>query len=331
MDVLDGAHVQAACGLHRYDERLVAVDLAGDDGLLLIAAGHAARNRDRPLAGAHVILLDQLFGVLAGFVEADEAVALELRLLETLQNQVLLQREVQNQAVLVPVLGNMAHARVAALPDGGVGDIVPTEGDLAAGRLFQPGQGIDQVGLAVAVDARDAHDLARAGGEGNVLHGIALVQAGGHAQMLHSQHGVGGLCRVLLHHQLHGTADHHAAQFLLRGGGGVYRAHVAALAQHRHAVGNLHDLVELVGDEQNALALLGQPPHDLHQLFDFLRGEHGGGLVKDEHLVIAVEHLENLHALLHAHGDVLDFGVQIHLEAIALAQGKHLFPRGLAA
>ena len=42
-------------GLHRYDERLVAVDLAGDDGLLLIAAGHAARNRDRPLAGAHAV------------------------------------------------------------------------------------------------------------------------------------------------------------------------------------------------------------------------------------------------------------------------------------
>ena len=43
----------------------------------------------------------------------------------------------------------------------------------------------DQVGLAVAVDARDAHDLARTGGEGNILYRIALVQAGGHLSLIH--------------------------------------------------------------------------------------------------------------------------------------------------
>ena len=257
--------------------------------------------------------------------------ALKLRLLKALQHQVLLQREVQNQAVLVPILRNMAHAGLAAVLDRGMGDIMSAKGDPAAGGLLQPGQGVDQIRLAVAVNACNTHDLPRTGGKGNILHRIVLGQAGGNAQMFHCQHGLSGPGRVLLHHQLHGAAHHHAAQFLLRGGGGVHRAYVAALAQHRHAVGYLHDLIELVRDEQNALAFPGQPPHDLHQLFDFLWSEHGGGLVKDKHLIIAVEHFENLHTLLHAHGDILDFGVQVHFQAVALAQGKHLFPRRLAA
>ena len=81
-----------------------------------------------------------------------------------------------------------------------------------------------------------------------------------------------------------------------------------------------------MGNKQDALALPGQPPHDLHQLFDLLRGQHGGGFVKDQHFVVAVEHFKNLHALLHAHGDVFDFSVQIHLQAVAFGQLLHLFP-----
>ena len=280
VDVFDRAHVQAARGLDGDDERLVAVDLAGDDSFLLVAAGHAAGNGHRPLAGAHVKLLDELFGIFSGLIKANEAMALELRLLKALQNEVLLQRKVQNQAMLVSILGNVAHARVAAVANGRVGDVVAAEGDLAAGGLFKPRQGVDQIGLAVAVDACDAYDLARARGERNVLHSVVLVQAGGHPQILHLEHGLGGPGGAFLHHQLHGAAHHHAAELLLRGGGGVHRTHVATLAQHRYAVGHLHDLIELVGDEQDALAFPGQPPHDFHQLLNLLRGEHGVGSSK---------------------------------------------------
>ena len=62
-----------------------------------------------------------------------------------------------------------------------------------------------------------------------------------------------------------------------------------------------------------------------HQLIDLLRREHGGGLVEDQDLVVAVEHLQDLHALLHADGDVFDLGVQVDLQAVLLRQGLHLF------
>ena len=64
------------------------------------------------------------------------------------------------------------------------------------------------------------------------------------------------------------------------------------------------------------LPSLAKLPHDLHQLVDLLRGQHGGGLVKDQNLIVPVEHLQDLHSLLHTHGDILHLGVQIHRESL---------------
>ena len=58
--------------------------------------------------------------------------------------------------------------------------------------------------------------------------------------------------------------------------------HALALAQNCTAVCHSHDLVELVGNEQDGLALLLEPAHDLHQFVDLLRGQHSGGFVKDQ-------------------------------------------------
>ena len=78
-----------------------------------------------------------------------------------------------------------------------------------------------------------------------------------------------------------------------------------------------------MADEQDALAFRRQVPHDLHQLVDFLGRQHGGGLVKDQYFVLAVQHLEDLGALLHAHGDIADLGVGVHLQAVFFAQLDH--------
>ena len=186
---------------------------------------------------------------------------------------------------------------------------------------------MDELGLAVAVDARDAHDLARAHLKAHVVHRVVLVAAlAGHGEMLHLEHGLAGLGGLLDHFQLHGAAHHHVGEGLLVRFAGVHGADVLALAQNGDPVGHSHDLVELVGDEQDALAFLGKLPHGVHQLVDLLGGEHGGGLVENEDLIVAVEHLQDLHALLHANGDVLHLGIQVNFEAVFFAQGLHLRP-----
>ena len=68
--------------------------------------------------------------------------------------------------------------------------------------------------------------------------------------------------------------------------------------------------------------------HDVDELGDLLRGEGGGGLVEDQDVRAAVERLEDLHALLHADGDVLNFGVGVDGQPVALGDLHHIFARG---
>ena len=66
--------------------------------------------------------------------------------------------------------------------------------------------------------------------------------------------------------------------------------------------------------------------HDLDQVVGLLRGEHRGGLVEDEHLGVADQRLDDLHALLDPDREVLDERVRRHLEAVALGDLLHLAP-----
>ena len=229
----------------------------------------------------------------------------------------------------MPVLGDVAHI-FAAAADGGVRDRLAAEGDGAAGDLIKAGQAVDELSLAVAVDAGNADDLARTHGKRHVVHGVALVQVRQDAQVLHMQNLLAGAGRRLVDDELHGAADHHVRQLLLVRVAGVDGADALALAQDGDAVGHGHDLIELVRDEEDGLALARKLLHRGHELVDLLRGEHGGRLVENEDLIVAVEHLEDLDTLLHADGDVLDLGVEVDLQAVFFRELLDLFARFLA-
>ena len=144
-----------------------------------------------------------------------------------------------------------------------------------------------------------------------------------HAHVLDIQDHLAGGDLRLVHVEVHVAAHHHGGELLHGHVLGLHGADVLALSQHAAPVGHGHDLGQLVADEQDALALGGQVLHDLHQLVDLLGRQHGGGLVEDQDLVVAVEHLEDLGALLHADGDVRDLRVRVHLQAIALGELDH--------
>ena len=148
VDMLNGTHVQAAGGLHGNEQLGIPVDLTGNDRLLLVATGHAAHDGGAVLAAAHVVLCDQPVGVLTHFIRTDEAALLELRLPVALQHHVVFQAVIQHQTVLVAVLRDMAHAVLGALADGGMGNVLAIQRDLAVGQLFQTGQAVDKLGLA---------------------------------------------------------------------------------------------------------------------------------------------------------------------------------------
>jgi hypothetical protein len=96
-----------------------------------------------------------------------------------------------------------------------------------------------------------------------------------------------------------GAADHQLGDADHRGGLGIERAHDLPVAQHGDVVGDLEDLVEPVGDEQDPHALARERAHDAEELGGLALGEHRGGLVEDQEpdaaLVDLARDLDELH------------------------------------
>src|SRR5439155_11488997 len=88
-----------------------------------------------------------------------------------------------------------------------------------------------------------------------------------------------------------------------------------ATADDRDPVSDLQDLVELVADEDDAGALRREPPEHGEDLLGLLRREHGGGLVEHDDVRVAVERLEDLHALLPPNRKAGDSQIGIDLGA----------------
>ena len=116
------------------------------------------------------------------------------------------------------------------------------------------------------------------------------------------------------------AADHEVGQVLAGGALGVQRLDGLAVAQDGHLVGDAHDLAHLVRDEDDRLALGGEGVDDVEQALDLDVGEDGGGLVENDEVRAADEHLHDLHALLHADGHLGDLLVKVHLEAVAVCE-----------
>ena len=130
--------------------------------------------------------------------------------------------------------------------------------------------------------------------------------------------------------QLHVATDHQVRELLAGRGLGVGRAGHPAAAQDRDLVRDLEDLVELVGDEDDRRAGLREAADDAEQLLRLERREHGGRLVEDEDVALAVERLEDLDPLAHADGQVLDLRVGVDVEVVVLGELDDALAGGLA-
>ena len=97
-----------------------------------------------------------------------------------------------------------------------------------------------------------------------------------------------------------------------------------AVAHDRHAVHDVLQLLQAVGDVHDALALGAQTADDAEQLVDLLGGQRRGGLVHDEDAGVGGQRLGDLHHLLLGHLQGADHrgGIQLDVQAL-----EH--PRGL--
>ena len=122
VDILDSAHVQAARRLDRHEQLGVLVDLAGHDGLLLVAAGHAAGHGDGPWPQRTSYWSMSRWAYLRMLSRRRKpALSVKLRLEVALEHQIVLQRVVQHQTVLMTVLGDVGHAHAGCACEWGRG------------------------------------------------------------------------------------------------------------------------------------------------------------------------------------------------------------------
>ena len=132
--------------------------LAGEQDLLHVPPGQCPRAR---LDGgaAYVEAPYQLLGALADRSLADPPVAPERRLADPLQEDVQRHAQFRDDAFAQPVVGEVAQSELFTLDHVQVPNRRTKEADLAAIELSLSADGLRERALAVAVDARDAHDL----------------------------------------------------------------------------------------------------------------------------------------------------------------------------
>ena len=315
VDELDGPHVHPAGGLGGEEELEGPGELPGDDDLLLVAAGEGLHGGVHG-GGADVELLDGAAGVGLDLAQPQGRAAGEAVVAVEVQHEVLGDGERAHEPVRGAVLRDEAHAGVEDLAHGLPEQLRAAQPDRAGGPLPQAEDRLGQLRLAVALHAGHREDLPAGHVEPDVVEQLHAVVRD-HGEPGDLQGPLPRLGLALGDGQGHVPAHHEGRELGGRGLRGRL-AHHPAPADHRDDVGDRLDLPQLVGDEQDRLPGPAQLAHDLEQLVGLPGREHRGGLVEDEHLRLPHEGLDDLDALLHAHGQVLDHGVRVHVEAVAL-------------
>ncbi len=92
------------------------------------------------------------------------------------------------------------------------------------------------------------------------------------------------------------------------------RADGLAVAEHRELVGDLEQLVHLVRDVDDALALLAQLANDAEQMVDFDIAQRRRRLIHDEHLGVERHGLRDLDHLAACHRQRAHFGLRVDVD-----------------
>ena len=225
--------------------------------------------------------------------------------------------ERHDEADAVAILRHMAdadetlRARVALH----VRQQLAVDEDLAGAGRAHASERFEELRLAVACDAGDAEDLAFPQDEGDAVDANDPPVVAHHevSRLERDPPRMGG---ALVDLQDHLAPDHRVGELRRRGLVGIEgRDHLAA-PHHRHAVGQAHDLAQLVGDEDDRLALALEHPEHLEQLVGLGRRQHRGRLVEHQDVRAAHQRFQDLDPLLQADRQFADDGVRIDLEAV---------------
>ena len=236
-----GADVDAAGRLVEDQQARLRGQPFGEDDLLLVAARQRA---DHLLDAGHLDV--ELVGVVARDLALPRRVHEEPReeARQDRQRHVLGDREIEDEALLVAVLGQVGDARVHRGRWAGEADGPAVQPDLAAIALVDAEQDPGDLRPAGADEPGQPDDLAVPDVEGDV------AEDAGPGQALDLEEDLADR-RLDLGEERHAPADHVPDEVGGREVGRRRRDDVLAVAEDRRPVAQLEHLVEPVADEQD--------------------------------------------------------------------------------
>ncbi len=205
-------------------------------------------------AAAHVELLQEPGGALDQAPRPKPAEARVRRPVEVVERDVLGERELEHEPAplassgMWPTPASRMRCVLAAR------EVTPGDREAAALERAQARQRLDELRLAVAVDAGDADDLTGADLERDAAHRVELAIVE-HVEILDLEQRLAGHRSGLLDAQENVATDHQARELRLGRTRGGQRLDLLPAPEHRDAVGDLEHLVQLVADEDDRHAL----------------------------------------------------------------------------
>ncbi len=317
-----GADIDATGRVGGDQQDRIAAHLAADDQLLLIASGQCP-GQGVDAGGTDVVVVDDPLRVLAGAGPVDPWTFDNRRPRLVAEDAVFPERRVEQQPVTVPVLGDVADAGLAELARMPVGDILGPERDRAGGGDAHPHDGLDELRLAIALDAGDAEDLALADRERDVREEVA-AEFIGQRDVLQVELDVIGDGRLGRLRRGKLRPDHELGELALGRGMRVSRAYRRATAHDGDVIGDREDFVELVRDEEDRVAVGLELTQVVEQGVDLLRNQDSGRLVEDDDAGAAIEHLGDLEPLPVGDTELLDQHIGLEAEAEAFGDRRDL-------
>ena len=232
---------------------------------------------------------------------------------------------VQHQALAPAVVRYIAHAAPDAAPNAAAFQLQAVCGNAALRKGHVAKDGARRVALALALQAAQAHDFARAHAEAYV------AQPAGNAQVFHAEQRIAkGDIAALGVDILQHAAHHHGDDLVLGNFPGGARANNLSVLEHGDAVGQLENLVQTVGDIDDSHALPAQAAHDIKQARYLAVVQGGGGLVQDKDAGLGQQRAGDFHTLLFGQVQAAHLRVGVELIAQALVYAQNFLAHGRA-
>ena len=92
-----------------------------------------------------------------------------------------------------------------------------------------------------------------------------------------------------------------------------------------HNIRYFFDFIELMGNDDDCLAIIAHRTDDIKQFLCFLRCQYGSRFIENQYIRTTVENFQDFYRLLLRYGHIIDFLVRINFKTIAVRNCLYLF------